>query len=202
MHRVLPTGALLTGLAGPLGCAPILADGSVERAPSNGAADTASAGTLSTEADPLDADGVAALRTGPWRRVDAAVQGGDPCSFSAYLNPYGYDITAFLPTTFDVQAEVGGFFIEANPYTMVRGPIFCTMDGAAFDCETQQVIPFDDSLYTIDFSGERVDDETLTGTAIVQFRFDEQTEAQLADAGYAMSECDHTFDLTLAWGRF
>lgn len=144
---------------------------------------------------------LASVREGPWRTESASVE-GDPCGFNAYTASYGFPIVAYLPNTFDVRPSTGGFYIEASPYNVVRGPIFCTLDGTQFDCEEQSVLVNDIWLYEIEFSGEQIDEETITGTALVRFQFDEDTEADIRAAGFEMSECDHTIDMTLVYGRF
>ena len=145
------------------------------------------------EADP-------AIRPGPWRAVSADIE-GDPCPFDAYLSSYAYSTLAYLPSQFEVEAASGGFLIEATPYNVVRGPIFCALEEAQFTCETQFVQAYD-SVYEIDFAGERVSDETIRGTAVVRFEFDGETEALLTDAGFTVADCDHTIDLELQYGRF
>jgi len=141
------------------------------------------------------------VRPGPWRTVDAGIE-GDPCGFDAYTSSFGYPTRAFLPTTFEVSATADGFLIEATAYNLVRGPVSCPLDGDRFVCETQVVRVQDLYVYEIDFAGERLDTETIRGTAVVRFELDAESESALRDAGFEMSDCDHTVDLELAYGRF
>ncbi len=147
-------------------------------------------------------NGRASVKRGPWNAVGASID-GDPCGWSAYFAEYGYyTIEAFLPRAFDVESFEGGFEIEATNYG-AKGPIVCSFEGSEFSCETQQVKPgFDDWLYTIDFAGEVSDEQTMTGTAVVSFVVDADTEAQMKSAGLSPDECDHTVDLELAWGSW
>ena len=184
-----------------VGCA-----SSVPESKDEGSTDPTTSGSIESlddESTPeaVEEGALASVRQGPWRTESASVE-GDPCGFNAYLASFGYAIEAYLPNTFVIRPSTGGFYIEASPYNVVRGPIFCTLDGTQFDCEDQAVLVSDSWLYEIEFSGEQIDEETITGTALVQFSFDDEIEADIRAAGFEMSECDHTIDMTLVYGRF
>lgn len=91
----------------------------------------------------------------------------------------------------------GGRANTSDPVDTGRG------GDSRFSCEQQTVQAYDGAnIYEIDFSGELVDDETMQGTAVVSFQLDEESESLIADAGFDMSDCDHSIDLELAYGRF
>jgi len=183
----LRTLGLLLGLLLGVGC-------NAGKATTSDPADTGRGGDA--EGDP------GTVREGPWRAASASID-GDPCGFDEYLSSFGYSTLFFLPSTFAVEPASSGFLIEATPYNVVRGPILCTLDGTRFSCEQQTVQVSDAAyIYEIDFSGEVVDDETVQGTAVVSFQLDEESESLIADAGFDMSDCDHSIDLELAYGRF
>lgn len=191
--------ALILGCTFTFGCASAIPESS-----STGSETAVDAGVDSSESDSgLDgsAEPLTSVREGPWRTVNAAID-GDPCGFNSYTSSFGYPVLAYLPYNFEVRPASGGFYIEATPYNLVRGPIFCTVDGTEFDCEEQTVIAFDDWLYEIEFSGEQTGPESLSGTAVVRFEVDAETELQIGTAGFQVSDCDHSIDLELEFGRF
>lgn len=188
-----------------IGCAPTALDISGEPSVDSGSDESIQTSGEENESDSSEGETeLAQVSPGPWRTVDASIVNGDPCGFNEYLGSgnIAYRVEQYLPYSFDVQEGQGGFYIEASPYNTVRGPIFCALDGDRFECETQQVMVYDDWMYTIEFSGERLDTETITGTAVVQFEFDADTETLITSYGFEMAECDHAIDMTLAYGRF
>ena len=135
---------------------------SIPESNDDGSTDPTTSGSIESQNDDSSPDEggedfEASVREGPWRTVSASVE-GDPCGFNAYTSSFGYPIVAYLPYTFDVRPGTGGFYIEASPYNVVRGPIFCTLDGTQFDCEEQAVLFNDTWLYEIEFSGEQLDE--------------------------------------------
>ena len=167
-----------------------------------------------TSVDQEDETGPRTLTSGTWRLVDASLI-DDACLWMTALgNIWNYDlpysIDLFLPSQFDVSATMGRFDIKAINYG-ARDYIACTFIEEAFTCTTQSVdstpVVTDGSwewprswVYQIEFSGSYINNNTLTGDALVTFPQINPGDAySLGISGLGSKEqCAQTYRLTLA----
>ena len=104
-----------------------------------------------TEEEPTGQDSDFVLVSGVWN-VQQATLVDDPCDWNTQLTMFfGLGSDALLPKDFTVEGFEGSFEIEANTYG-ASGPIFCTMNGVDFTCETQTVTPIDFDLGAMGWS--------------------------------------------------
>ena len=149
------------------------------------------------------------LPAGTWTNREAAVT-RDSCA--AWMGPgldaLGLDLEAFLPREFVVQPTLDGFEIEAQTFG-AAAPIDCVVDGFAFECERQTVVPEAYGLgelgwsYAIDFSGRIPDlntNDNIEGVATVSYTgVDPDTGAALRGAGIDAQDCDQRVYLMLGY---
>ncbi|MFT4975156.1 MAG: hypothetical protein ACI8S6_001043 [Myxococcota bacterium] len=114
------------------------------------------------------------LQSGTWV-VEEARLAEDPCDWDFVLSNYfGISLMSLLPEEFDIDAEEGAFSIKATDYG-AAGTIDCMFEGDSFSCEAQSVAPEAYSLgaigwlYSVDFTGQAVEDGRLSGAAVVSF---------------------------------
>ena len=144
------------------------------------------------------------LVSGVWNVTQATLV-DDPCDWNTQLTMFfGLGSDALLPKDFTVEGFEGSFVIEANTYG-ASGPIFCTMNGVDFTCETQTVTPIDFDLgamgwsYAIDFSGAVYDERSLDGNAVVSFPDIPEFLVSIFEAmGFDPAQCTQTYELSLA----
>ena len=149
------------------------------------------------------------LPAGTWTNREFAVT-RDSCA--AWMGPgldaLGLDLEAFLPREFVVQPTLDGFEIEAR-YFGAAAPIDCVVQGFAFECERQTVVPEAYGLgelgwsYAIDFSGRIPDlgtNDNIEGVATVSYTgVDPDTRAALRGAGFDAQDCDQRVYLMLGY---
>ena len=216
MQRLRPWIGLLL-LCSLTGCGPVIAE-VLEFDEDSESSEPDGPGTNEdTSVEQEDESGPRTVTSGTWTLVDASLI-DDPCGWmSALVNvttgvdytdePLTFDV--FLPSQFDVSAAEGRFDIKAANYG-ARDYIECTFIADDFACTTQSVdaIPVLSGasdwprywIYQIDFSGSYVDNNTLTGDALVTFpKINPGDAYNLGVSGLGLKEdCPQTYRLTLA----
>ena len=165
--------------------------------------------------DPNDAidteneDSAFRLTSGTWDLADATII-SDICGWNYHLtNAFGLELTDFLPSSFNVEAEDGQFRIKAINYG-ARDNITCTIEGRDFSCtlqtvDSQQVLNYEDGtgwprswVYEISFDGRIIDEDNLSGVASVEYPQVNPGDAYaLATVGLDPAECGQSFELTM-----
>ena len=149
------------------------------------------------------------LTSGTWDLSDATTI-SDPCGWNYHLtNAFGVELADFLPSSFNVDAEQGLFRIKAINYG-ARDNILCTINGENFSCtlqtvDAQKVITYEDGyewprnwIYEISFDGRIIDEDNLSGVALVQYPQVPPGDAYaLGLAGLNPAECGQSFELTM-----
>ena len=148
------------------------------------------------------------ITSGTWILAESSVV-SDPCDWNSYVETYGVDFTAFLPTSFNVNAEAGQFGIKANNFG-ARDTITCTIDDQDFSCtlqtvDSQSVTTFEDGrgwprywVYEISFEGRIIDEDNLIGVASVEFPSVNPGDAwAIGIYGMSLAECGQAYELTL-----
>ena len=227
MNRLLPCALLCLSVAcfpyveeadddtgGPLSGEYVAGDGGADGSGGGGADEGGSGGDGADGSSDSDLgsgnpDPSIVLPAGTWTNREAAVT-RDSCA--AWMGPgldaLGLDLEAFLPREFVVQPTLDGFEIEAQTFG-AAAPIDCVVDGFAFECERQTVVPEAYGLgelgwsYAIDFSGRIPDlntNDNIEGVATVSYTgVDPDTRAALRGAGIDAQDCDQRVYLMLGY---
>jgi hypothetical protein len=153
--------------------------------------------------------------------VDATVRSGefgytfsleaDPCGWEEIVRDAPDGLADFMPTEFAVEERAGGFDIEAVRFGGdfgTDGPVRCDIEGTAFTCEPQEVVPVDAFLgiygwrYEVVFAGEVEGRNVIRGRSTVRFpSVDDATFEALDAVGISPLDCTQDILMTLRWER-
>ena len=155
---------------------------------------------------PTEAPGQPLPRSGEWV-FDHFELTHDPCGWRPFMESLPFGIGDLLPTSFAIDAERSGFFIEAMRYGGnfgASGPVYCAVEGPHFECEAQTIAPVDLFLarygwrYTAQFSGEIVAPHLVDGISTVTFQsVDDDTRHALDRTAHSLPECTQQLDMRL-----
>lgn len=150
------------------------------------------------------------INDGVWS-VTETVLIDDPCDWVELIPNFGDGTVALsfetlLPERFDVEAVDDSFKIKAKSYR-ARDFIECRVQDSSFACETQTARAttyiFDGFIYSIDFTGTVLDNNSIQGVAEVRYSIDEGDwwvdfiENYVDSTEDYISECTQTLELTI-----
>jgi hypothetical protein len=150
------------------------------------------------------------INDGIWSLTETVLV-DDPCDWLELIPTFGDGIVAvsletLLPERFDVEAMDDSFKIKAKSYR-ARDFIECNVDNSSFTCETQTAgaarYYFDGFIYSIDFTGTVIDNNSIQGVAVVRYSIDDDNwwvdfiENYVDNTEDYISECTQTLELTI-----